>query len=70
MPVNVGEPAVDAVVADGELRVIDAEQVHHRGVDVIDERRVCWLADRMRGRYSPPYFSASALKVAFGNTTS
>ena len=32
---QVGQSAVDAVVADGELFVVDAEQVQHRGVDVV-----------------------------------
>jgi hypothetical protein len=37
---HIREAAVDAVVADGELLVIDAEQVHHRGVDVVAGRRI------------------------------
>ena len=40
MPVHVGQSAVDAVVADGELFVVDAEQVQHRGVDVVHLRGV------------------------------
>ena len=36
MPMHVGEAAVDAVVADGELRVVDAQQVQDGGVDVVD----------------------------------
>jgi len=33
--VNVGQAAVDAVVADRQLRVVDAEEVEHGGVDVV-----------------------------------
>ena len=33
---NIGEPAVDAVVPHGESLVIDAELVQHGGVDVVD----------------------------------
>ena len=40
MPVDVGETAVDGVVADGELFVIDAELMEDGGVDVVDLRRV------------------------------
>ena len=40
MAMHVGQPAVDAVVADGQLRVVDAEQVQDRGVDVVDLGRV------------------------------
>ena len=35
-PVDVGEPAVDAVVVEGELFVVDAEQVEDGGVEVGD----------------------------------
>ena len=34
--VNVGQPAVDTVVTEGQLFVVDAQQVKHRGVDVVD----------------------------------
>ena len=37
---HVGQPAVDAVVAPGELGVVDAEEMQHRGVNVVDLRRV------------------------------
>ncbi len=36
MAMHVCEAAVDAVVADGELRVVDAQQVQDCGVDVVD----------------------------------
>ena len=36
VPMHVGQAAVDAVVAEGELGVVDAEQVQDRGVDVVD----------------------------------
>ena len=38
--VDVGQAAVDAVVADGQPGVVDAEQVQDRGVDVVDLGRV------------------------------
>ncbi len=34
------EAAVDAVVADGELLVIDTKQMHHGGVDIVAGRRI------------------------------
>jgi len=37
---HIGQPAVDAVVADGQAFVVDAQEVHDGGVDVIDLRRV------------------------------
>ena len=37
---HVGQPAVDAVVAEGQLLVVDAEQVQHRGVHVVAVGRV------------------------------
>ena len=37
---HIGEPTVDAVVPPRQLRVVDAKQAEHRGVDVIDLRRV------------------------------
>ena len=36
MSVDVGESAIDGVVANGELFVIDAEEVKKGGVDVVD----------------------------------
>ena len=35
MAVDVGQAAVDAVVAEGELGVIDAQQVKDGGVEVV-----------------------------------
>ena len=40
MAMHIRQAAVDAVVADGELFMINAEQVHQRGVDVVAGRRV------------------------------
>lgn len=37
---HVGETAVETIVPPGELRVIDAEQVHHGGVDVVAGRGI------------------------------
>ena len=37
---DVGEAPVDAVVPPGEPRVVEAQQVEHRGVDVVDRRGV------------------------------
>ena len=36
MPMHVGQPAVDAVVADGEFRVVDSQEVKDGRVDVVD----------------------------------
>ena len=38
--VYVGQPSVDSVVTNGQLAVINAEQMQNRGVDVVDLRRV------------------------------
>ena len=35
MAVHIGEPAVDAVMAEGEPFVVDAQQVKHGGVHVV-----------------------------------
>ena len=35
LPMHVGQPPVDAVVAEGQPRVVDAQQVQHRGVHVV-----------------------------------
>lgn len=40
VPVHVRQPAVDAVLPHRQFLVIDAQQVQHRRVDVVDERRV------------------------------
>lgn len=37
---HVGQSAIDAVAAERELCVVDAHQVQHRGVDVVDLSRV------------------------------
>ena len=36
VPVHVGEAALDAVVVEAEALVIEAEQVEHGGVEVVD----------------------------------
>jgi hypothetical protein len=33
---HIGQPAVDAVVADGELGVADSQEVQDGGVDIVD----------------------------------
>ena len=38
--VDVGQAAVDSVVADGQSPVVDAQQVQDCGVDVVDLRGV------------------------------
>jgi len=38
--VDVGETAVDAVVAPGQIRVVDAEEFHHRGMHVVHRGRL------------------------------
>ena len=40
MAVDVGQPALDAVVVEGQPLVIEAEQVQDRGVEVVDRRDV------------------------------
>ena len=37
---DVGQAAVDTVVTERQLRVVDPEEVQDRGVDVIDRRRM------------------------------
>ncbi len=37
---HIGQPAVDAVVADGELGVVDSQEVQDGGVDIVDLGRV------------------------------
>ncbi len=37
---HVGQTAVDAIVAEGQPRVVDAQQVQDRGVDVVHQRGV------------------------------
>ena len=40
MAVNVGQAVVAAAVAEGQSRVVEAELVQDRGVDVVDRQRV------------------------------
>ena len=40
MAVHVGQPEVAALGSDREFRVVDAEQVQHRGVEVVNAHRV------------------------------
>jgi len=40
VPMHIGQPAVDAVVADGELGVVDSQEVQDGGVDIVDLGRV------------------------------
>lgn len=44
MPVNVRQPALDAVVIERQPLVVDAEQVQNRGVEIVVRHRV--RADR------------------------
>ena len=46
MPVDVGQAAVDAVVAEGEPLVVDAEQVQDRGVEVVAVGRLVAACQR------------------------
>ena len=39
-PVHVGQPVVAALELEGQPRVVDAEQVQDRGVQVVDVDRV------------------------------
>ena len=40
MPVYVGQAAIDAVVAEGELLVVDSQQVQNRGIEIINMDRI------------------------------
>ena len=40
VPVDVRQAAIDAVVPECQLRVIDSQQMQHRGVHVIHECRI------------------------------
>ena len=53
MSVDVGQAAVDAVVSDGQLRVVDSQLVQSRRVDVIDLRGIVtiqWFVTPFIGR--------------------
>lgn len=41
VPVYVGEAPVDSVVPEGELRVVDSEQLENGRVNVVHLHRVC-----------------------------
>ena len=62
--VHVGQPAVDAVVADGQPLVVDAEQVQDRGVEVVAERlpfrRRCQDQGSLWPWATPPWTPAPA----------
>jgi hypothetical protein len=62
--VYVGQPAVGAVVADREPFVVDAEQVKHGRVQVVDAGRVGAVggfeAEVVAGAVADPAFDAAA----------
>ena len=65
--VHVGQPAVDAVVAEGQLLVVDAQQVQDRGVQVVAVGLVLGGLDRRtrrsRRELTPPLMPAPASQV-------
>src|SRR5579871_5233428 len=56
---NVGQAAVDAVVADGKAFVVDAQQVEHGGVDVVAGRRTVAV-----GRFVAPFVAGANGRAA------
>src|SRR5213083_748836 len=57
--VNVGQTPVDAVMTEGQLRVVDAQEVQHRRMDIIAVSRV----DR---RFVGPLVARAVGNAAFG----
>ncbi len=53
MAVDVGETAVDAVVAPRQLRVVDAEEFRHRGMHVVHRGRMVAIERLMIGSNWP-----------------
>ena len=60
LAVDVGEAAVDAVVTEGELFVVDAEEVQDGGVDIVDFGVVVWI-----GRLVTPFIAGAVSGAAF-----
>ena len=60
--VHVGEAALNAVVLKGELFVVEAEEVEHRGVQVMEGMDVfgCLESEFVGGAVTDPGFDAGA----------
>ncbi len=71
MAVYVGQAAVDAVVAEGEAFVVDAQQVQQRGVDVVAVGgvvgRLCKTTRRSRRSVTPPLMPPPASQLVKPN---
>ena len=64
VPMHIREPAVDAVVVERELLVVDAEEVQDGGVDVVDFGWVFavggFVAEVVAGAVADPAFNTAA----------
>ena len=62
MPMHVGEAALDAVVGEGELFVVEAEEVEHGGVQVMEGMDVlgCLEAEFVGGAMADAGLDAGA----------
>ena len=68
MAVDVGEAALDAVVVKGELFVVEAEEVEHRGVQVMEGMDVfgCLESELIGGTMADAGFDAGTEDSRFG----
>src|SRR5439155_6967624 len=57
--VNVGQTPVDAVMTEGQLRVVDAQEVQHRRMDII-------AVSRIYRRFVGPLVARAVGNAAFG----
>src|SRR5262245_2296771 len=60
LAVHVGQASIDAVVTEGELGVIDAEQMQDSGVNVVDGRGMAAI-----GRFVAPWIAFANMDPAF-----
>src|SRR6266542_4234018 len=62
VPAHVGQAEVAALEAVDQLRVVDAEQIEHRGVQVVDVDRVLdrGVAELVGGAVGQPAFDPAA----------
>ena len=64
LAVDVGQAEVSAGVAVGELFVVEAEQVEHRGVEVVDRN---WVLDGSEAKFVGCSVDGSAFDSAAGH---
>ena len=66
MSMNVGQSAIDAVVSDSETRVVNAQQMQHCGVYIVDLSRMVaiqrFVTPLVRLAYNDARFDAAAGK--------